>query len=195
MTTKNKFLFTLAFALLPLSSVYVSALAHQVYLQVRIEDPKDPLLTDIEALFAYSAATELTLGFDSSNIEHMHRLFEQCTNLKTVNFGDHWDCGNARLHVNNLFQGCTNLTTITGTISNLGKEFMNNVMVDLSPCPLTRESALVIINGLYDVATNGGPTGLSVKFRYETFQNLNSTDLAIITSKGWTYSSAPQQNA
>lgn len=153
---------------------------------------KAPLLTDIEALFAYSAATELTLGFDSSNIEHMHRLFEQCTNLKTVNFGDHWDCGNARLHVNNLFQGCTNLTTITGTISNLGKEFMNNVMVDLSPCPLTRESALVIINGLYDVATNGGPTGLSVKFHYNTFVNLLSTDLAIITSKGWTYSSAPQ---
>ena len=57
-------------------------------------------------------------------------------------------------------------------ISNLGKLFMNNVMVDLSPCPLTRESALVIINGLYDVATNGGPTGLSVKFHYNTFVNL-----------------------
>lgn len=42
MTTKKKFLFTLALALLPLSSVCVSALAHQVFLQVRIEDPKDP---------------------------------------------------------------------------------------------------------------------------------------------------------
>lgn len=149
-----------------------------------------PYLRDIEALFAYSSAAELTLGFDSSEIEHMHRLFEQCTNLRTVNFGDKWDCQNALYHVNNIFQGCTELRNITGTISNLGKSFMNNAMVDLSPCPLTRESSLVFINGLYDVATNGGPTGLSIKFHADTFAVLSAADKAIITSKGWTYSYA-----
>ena len=41
MTTKKIFLFSLAMALLPLSSVCVSALAGQVQFQVRIEDPND----------------------------------------------------------------------------------------------------------------------------------------------------------
>ena len=40
MTTKKIFLLSLAMALLPLSSVCVSALAGPVYLQVRIEDPE-----------------------------------------------------------------------------------------------------------------------------------------------------------
>lgn len=73
------------------------------------------------------------------------------------------------------FYYCNALTTITGAITgiNAGLSFANS--------PLTRESALVILNGLAPRETNG-----NVTFSTTTKNLLTDEDRAIATNKGWT---------
>ena len=68
------------------------------------------------------------------------------------------------------------LSTITGTIVGISAN------IGLSYSPLTRESALVILNGLKD-GVNG-----TVNFSDTTMALLTAEDIAIGTNKGWTVS-------
>ena len=73
------------------------------------------------------------------------------------------------------FYYCNALTTITGTITGI------NAGISFSNSPLTRESALVILNGLAPRETNG-----NVTFSTTTKNLLTDEDRAIATNKGWT---------
>lgn len=70
-----------------------------------------------------------------------------------------------------------NLTTITGKISNIKA----NICFDWSP--LTRESALVVINGLADLTNSDTQT---ITFSGTTKALLTEEDKTLITSKNWT---------
>ena len=79
MTTKKVFLLSLAMALLPLSSVCVSALAGSVYLQVRIEDPEHDQDNKNRGpvLIPEVSIDEYTLYFDSSCENCILRLVDE----------------------------------------------------------------------------------------------------------------------
>ncbi len=70
------------------------------------------------------------------------------------------------------------LTTITGTIIGI------RASIDFSYCPLTKDSAMVIINGLATIS------GKTVTFKASTYNTLSADDIAIATAKGWTVASA-----
>ncbi len=70
------------------------------------------------------------------------------------------------------------LTTITGAIIGI------KGAIDFSYCPLTHDSAMVIINGLATIS------GKTVTFKASTYNTLSADDIAIATAKGWTVASA-----
>lgn len=76
----------------------------------------------------------------------------------------------------NAFSNCVSLTTITGTITGI------NAAMSLGYSPLSRASALVIINGLAD---RTGKTQLSLNLTNSTIALLTSDDIAIATAKNW----------
>lgn len=73
------------------------------------------------------------------------------------------------------FYGCEALTTIIGPVTGI-KENIN-----FFDCPLTKESVMVIINGL---ATVNSTKTLTIK--RSIYLQLSSADKAIASSKGWT---------
>lgn len=76
------------------------------------------------------------------------------------------------------FGYCNALTTITGIIVGI------KAGMSFSSSPLTRETALVILNGLVD-----GETG-TITFSDTTMALLTEDDIAIGTDKGWTITAA-----
>lgn len=81
----------------------------------------------------------------------------------------------------------TKLTTLEGTIENLGKcyyDYAHTVSYRLFLCcPLTEESALVVLNGLYDMT--GSSSVLTMIFSKTTYDLLTEEDIAIGTNKNW----------
>lgn len=75
----------------------------------------------------------------------------------------------------NFFYNCSNLTTIhrCGTIHQRFKIY---------ECPLDRASAIVLLNALSNTPPSTNP---NIHFHPDTYQLLNSTDIAIATAKGW----------
>ena len=59
-----------------------------------------------------SAMTEIDISnFDSSSVTVTSFMFNGCTNLETVRFGENWDMAKVT-NTNNMFLNCTNLKTI-----------------------------------------------------------------------------------
>ncbi len=128
----------------------------------------------------------------ATNVTYM---FRDCTSLTTV--------GNINIPVavntNSMFINCTSLTavgTITAPASNAHTQMFGNCnnlttigglvfsqgTVDLSTCPLTRESFLNIANSLLE-STSPTTSGLSLS---DTTKSLiTDEDIAIVTAKGW----------
>ena len=80
----------------------------------------------------------------------------------------------------NLFAYCSALTNISGTITSI------SVNMSLSNSPnLTRDSLLVIINGLADMT---GKTGKTLTLHATAKARLTNDDKAIATAKNWTIS-------
>jgi hypothetical protein len=76
-----------------------------------------------------------------------------------------------------MFNNCYALTTITGVISGI------KISLNISHSPLSRESALVIINGLADL-TEG--TAQTLTLSSTTKALLTDADKLIATNKNWT---------
>lgn len=91
--------------------------------------------------------------------------------------------------VDRAFYNCKELMTVTGTLTNIGAGFTANTTLDLSYCPLTNASAMVFINGLYDLVTAGSSITHTIKFSSTTYGNLSAADIAVATAKGWTVTS------
>jgi len=79
----------------------------------------------------------------------------------------------------NAFSNNISLTTITGTITGI------NAAISFNSSPLSRASALVLINGLAD---RTGKTQLTLNLSDSTIALLTSDDIAIATAKNWAIS-------
>lgn len=132
--------------------------------------------------------TTLTLDFVNNTMcSDVTSLCQNDSELTTLIFGT-MDFAHVR-SVTNTFYGCSALTTVTGTLTNIGKAFTANTTLDLSYCPLTNASAMVFINGLYDLVTAGSSLTHTIKFSSTAYGNLSAADIAVATAKGWTVTS------
>lgn len=131
--------------------------------------------------YGCSSLAELDLSsFDTSNVLDMRYMFESCETLTTLKFGV-FDMSNclAQSVLDYMFADCTSLANVSGTIKGISRS------LSLSDCPLTKESALVFINGLATVSATQ-----TLTFKKSTFDTLSEADIAIATNKGWTIASA-----
>lgn len=136
--------------------------------------------------------TTLNLGdFSNRNaIYNLSNTFNSCSNLTAINFGN-FDAGNIN-NLNKAFYGCSNLTTLQGQINNLGKAYAplnswwqgNEADINFTSSPLTRESALIILNGLYNLA-EANITSRNIYFSTNTKALLTDTDIEPAKNKGW----------
>lgn len=101
--------------------------------------------------------------------------FRTCSNLTTIEIDGTADFSNVTIF-NVPFYGCSNLETITGTVTGIKA----NISFASSP-KLTRESLLVIINGLTQVTTQ-----CTLTLHATAKARLTADDIAIATAKNWT---------
>ncbi len=111
-------------------------------------------------------------------VTSMKQAFSMANNLKHIHC-DNWDCSNVT-NMTDIFTGSIALTSITGNISNI------RTNISLTYNPLDNDSAMIIINGLYDYSGTGSTR--TIKFRTSTYNTLTDEQKAIATSKGWTVS-------
>jgi surface protein len=102
-------------------------------------------------------------------------MFFNCAALTTLDLGN-FDTS-AVTSMSNMFYNCAALTTITGVISGI------KISLSFSSSPLSRESALVIINGLADLT---GETAQTLTLSSTTKVLLTDADKLIATNKNWT---------
>ena len=119
---------------------------------------------------------------DSSTYSYMLYAFRDCRNLTTIHIDGIADFSGIGFFINgsNLastaFYRCAALTTITGTIVGINRTF------NIQYSPLTRESAVVLLNGLKD---RTGSSQLTITFKASTYATLTQEDIAIATNKNW----------
>ena len=153
-----------------------------------------PNVTTMQNMFyACYSVEELDLSnLNILNLLNISLLFSNCRNLTTLILGDNFDCSqvtNARLFISN----CGKLTHIIGNFKNLGMSYnttsANNSSYNFEcqQCPLTYESLINVINGLYDIGSKGIPTQ-RVVLGTENMAKLTTDEIAILTNKGWTVS-------
>ena len=138
----------------------------------------------------YSAGSliEVPNNFSTSNGTTFNAMYRGCTNLTTI---PEMDCGKAT-DITNMLMSCSKLTTLGG-FKDLGKAYKttysanySSYKLDLSYAnSLTHESLMNVINGLYDIATNGCNTQ-QLKLGSTNLAKLTAEEIAIATNKGWT---------
>ncbi len=114
---------------------------------------------------------ELPEGFGAKATSMSH-CFWDCDRVKTIHLPNGF--GAASTNNTKAFEICTALTTITGNPN-------FKVSVDFSDCPLTTDSAMVIINGLQTVTT-----AQTLTLNATTLAALTDEQKAVATAKGWT---------
>ena len=149
-------------------------------------------------------------NFDFSNAKEgsyygLNSLFFQCPKLSTINFPPTVTFKNSGISLSSMFSGCSSLTSLDlsgfdttngasmdGMVSNcnslknltLGNDWASNSSIssfDLSYCPLTRESAVDVINKL---ATRSN----SPVIRFSSYVGLYQSEIDVATNKGWSVS-------
>ncbi len=129
-----------------------------------------------QMFYGCSSLAELDLRtFDTSNVLNMFKMFNLCESLTTLKLGV-FDMSNCLMQgaLEYMFADCTSLANVSGTIKGLSRS------LSLSDCPLTKESAMVFINGLANVSSTQ-----SLAFKQSTFETLLEAEIAIATNKGW----------
>ena len=122
-------------------------------------------------------------GLDTRNAENINYLFSGCSELQEIMFGDNDFSSITTL--TGCFNGCLKLMTISGNIYGLGAASLSaNMVLNLSSCPLSKESAKVFINGLNSPETADGFTR-TIIFSDSTYALLDADDKALITAAGW----------
>ena len=69
--------------------------------------------------------------FDSTEVTDMFHLFDGCTKLQTINFGDNFNTTKVT-NMNGLFNNCSSLTSID--LSKFNTELVNNISYLFSEC-------------------------------------------------------------
>ena len=136
-----------------------------------------------------SKLTDITIpggsyGGGSGGTTYARNAFNGCKQMTTLNID-----GTADFSAISSFQtdtgaylafgNCTSLTTITGTITGIKAD------LNMAACPLTADSAMVILNGLADLT---GQTGKTLTLSSTTKAALTAAGIdynAIATAKNW----------
>ena len=134
-------------------------------------------ITSIQHIFrGNTTITDITLPSGSYSGSASY-AFASCSNLANLNVGtaDWGEITSFGSGSNGTFYNCSKLETITGTITGIKYD------VSLANSPkLTRESLLVIINGLATVATQK-----TLTLHTTARERLTEDDIAIATAKNW----------
>lgn len=128
---------------------------------------------------ASSGTTALrTVKLPGASCTGIIRGFRRARGLTTIEIDGTLDVSTISAFTN-MFGDCTNLANIVGTITGIkyGMTFADS--------PLTRNSALVILDGLDSSSPNH-----TIKFKASTYNLLTEDDIAIATDKGWSVASA-----
>ena len=136
-------------------------------------------VTNMSYMFnqCYSLTSLDVSGFDTSKVTTMGNMFNNCSPLTSLDLSN-WNTASVT-NMNKMFSGCNSLSNLT-----LGKDWASNSKIssfDLSSCPLTRESALDVINKL--ATRNNSPV---IKFSNQV--SLYQSEIDVATNKGWSVS-------
>ena len=148
--------------------------------------------------------TSLDLSsFNTSKVTNMYSMFNLCLSLKRLNFSN-WNTASVTT-MSSMFNLCSSLTTLdlssfnTSKVTNmsgmfnycdklsnltLGTDWASNSNIDsfdLSFCPLTRESAIDVINKL---ATRSNSPVIKFNKKVELYQS----EIDVANNKGWSVS-------
>ena len=116
--------------------------------------------------------TEIDLsGWDTSNCEDMNCMFRNCYHLEKIKFN--FDMIKVA-DLTDIFLNDYRLTTLEGSLKNI------NVDLDTSVCPLTHNSAMIILNGLANVTNKK-----TLKLNSNTYATLSQTEISNATNKNW----------
>ena len=122
--------------------------------------------------------TSLDLSnFDTSNVTNMYGMFNLCLSLTSLDLSN-WNTSKVT-NMNSMFYNCPKLSNLT-----LGNDWASNSSISsfsLSDSPLTRESAVDVINKL---ATRSN----SPVIQFSSDVGLYQSEIDIATNKGWSVS-------
>ncbi len=125
-----------------------------------------------------SSLTSLDLSnFDTSKVISMNNMFQGCSSLTSLDLSN-FDTSNVEFMMS-MFNGCFKLSNLK-----LGTNWASNSSIssfDLSYCPLTRESAVDVINKL---ATRSN----SPVIEFSKQVGLYQSEIDVATNKGWSVS-------
>jgi surface protein len=174
-------------------------------------------MTNVFYYCSYLQNVDLS-SWDTRNNTTLYGLFYSCASLISVVFGKNFNTtrvnimgslfyNNKKLNnidmsmfdmskvtnVNNMFGNCNALTNLKFGY-NLGQAYSKSSSgssYDLyfTESPLTYESAMSVINNVYDCKANGHTQKRTITFKASTYNLLSADDIAIATNKGWTIAS------
>ena len=142
-------------------------------------------VTNMNYMFYNCSKLTTIPQFDTGNVTSMTSMFDTCTSLTTIPLLD----TSSVTSMNYIF-GFTELSKLTdlGGFKNLGAQptlsgTNDNYFLYKAP-NITHDSAMNIINNLYDRAS-AGYSVITLKFATKTLALLSDDDKAIATNKGW----------
>lgn len=135
----------------------------------------------LNSLFEYCESLETitfpsTVTFNNSGVS-FNEMFSNCSSLTSLDLSG-FDTSNVK-YMNNMFNSCSKLSNLT-----LGNDWASNSNIssfDLSSCPLTRESAVDVINKL---ATRSN----SPVIKFSNKVTLYQSEIDVANNKGWSVS-------
>lgn len=135
----------------------------------------------LTGLFYYCNSLETitfpsTVTFNNLGVS-FNEMFNNCSSLTSLDLSG-FDTSNVK-YMNNMFRDCSKLTNLT-----LGNDWASNSSIssfDLSSCPLTRESAVDVINKL---ATRSNSPVITFSRKVGLYQS----EIDVATNKGWSVS-------
>lgn len=154
-------------------------------------------VTDLSNIFssANSLKTLKVNTWDTSKVRNFSYVFDGCSSLEDLDISNWEDGGSTSYFSIYMFRGCKKLTNLK-FMKNVGKSFTSSTSAnnmwksfDFTGSPLlTKESAMSIINNLYDLTLNNAPQQY-VKFHKNTRALLIDEEIAIATMKNWNITS------
>ena len=154
-------------------------------------------VTNLSSIFssANSLKTLKVNTWDTSKVRDFTYVFDGCSSLEDLDLSD-WEDGGSTIYFSiYMFRNCSKLTNLK-FMKNVGKSFTSSTSAnnswksfDFTGSPLlTKESAMSIINNLYDLTLNNAQPQY-VKFHKNTRALLTDEEIAIATMKNWNITS------
>ena len=145
-----------------------------------------------------SSLQEIPAGIKTPKLKNASQMFSGCTSLSSIKLLDF----SSAKSISSMLSKCTNLISVEGFL-NLGKGFKEpnsgydyphnySKKLNLSDCPLSKESILNIFNNLYDLkiaydVDNGGSLYTQdIILGTENYSKLTESEIQIATDKSWT---------